>query len=106
MVSGEGSSSRRSAGSMSSLLVMVRPSMTASAIREVKSRIALMASSLPGMMWSIMSGSQFVSTMATTGMRSLRASATAMCSFFGSITKMAWGSPLMDLIPERTFSSF
>ena len=40
------------------------------------------------------SGSQFVSTTATTGMPSRFASVTAMCSFFVSITKTAFGQLL------------
>ena len=48
-------------------------------------RMARMASSFPGMTKSISSGSQLVSTMATMGIPSLRASATAMRSFRGSM---------------------
>ena len=40
------------------------------------------------------SGSQLVSTTATTGRPSLRASVTAMCSFFVSMTKTAFGQPV------------
>ncbi len=52
------------------------------------------------------SGSQFVSTTATTGMPSRFASWTAMCSFFVSMTKTAAGSRGISLMPPRFFSSF
>ncbi len=51
------------------------------------------------------SGSQFVSTMATTGIASFRASCTAIPSFFGSITKRTSGSSSISLIPIRFFAS-
>ena len=53
-----------------------------------------MASSLPGITYSMTSGSQLVSTTATTGMPSRLASVTAMCSFLVSITKTALGQLL------------
>ena len=52
------------------------------------------------------SGSQLVSTTATTGRLSLLASVTAMCSFFVSITKIASGSRSSPLIPPRLRLSF
>ena len=65
-----------------------------------------MASSLPGITWVITSGSQLVSTTATTGIPSLLASVTAMCSFFVSITKIASGSRSRPRIPPRFRCSF
>ena len=53
-----------------------RPAMTASAMREANRRMARSASSLPGITKSTSSGSQFVSTMPSTGIFSLRASST------------------------------
>src|ERR1043166_2559048 len=52
-----------------------------------------------------MSGSQLVSTTATTGMPSLRASLTAISSCLGSMTKMASGSLRMPLMPPSDCSS-
>ena len=52
------------------------------------------------------SGSQLVSTTATTGMPRMFASLTAMYSCFGSITKSASGSSSISLMPVRFFSSF
>src|SRR6266508_3691495 len=83
-----------------------RPSRTASETRDANSRIARMASSLPGITWSITSGSQLVSTTATTGMPRMFASLTAMYSCFGSMTNKASGSSSISLIPVRFFSSF
>ena len=54
----------------------------------------------------ITSGSQFVSTTATTGRCSLLASVTAMCSFFVSMTKIASGRRSSPLIPPRFRLSF
>src|SRR6476660_2259378 len=51
------------------------------------------------------SGSQFVSTTATTGMCKRFASVTAMCSFFVSITKITLGSFSRFLMPPRLRSS-
>ena len=65
-----------------------------------------MASSFPGITWVITSGSQLVSTTATTGSPSLLASVTAMCSFFVSITKMASGRWSSPRIPPRLRCSF
>ena len=65
-----------------------------------------MASSLPGITYWMMSGSQLVSTTATIGMPSLLASVTAMCSFFVSSTKTASGSRSMLRMPPRLRSSF
>ena len=65
-----------------------------------------MASSLPGMTKSTSSGSQFVSTIAITGMPSLRASVTAMCSFFVSMMNTASGTRSRSWMPERLRSSF
>ena len=63
------------------------PSAIASTIR-LHERIA---SSLPGMMKSASSGSQFVSTSAMIGTPSRRASRTASCSFLRSTMKTASG---------------
>ena len=52
------------------------------------------------------SGLQSVSTTATTGMPSLLASVTAMCSLTVSSTKMASGRRSMCWIPPRFRSSF
>ena len=60
-----------------------------------------MASSLPGIGYCTTSGSTLVSTTATTGMPSLFASVTAMCSFFVSTTKMASGAFFMSRRPPR-----
>ena len=49
----------------------------------------------------MMSGSQFVSTTATTGMPSRFASVTAMCSFFVSMTNTMLGSFSRFRIPPR-----
>ena len=78
----------------------------ASATTFVTSAQDLMASSFPGITKSTSSGSQFVSTMATTGMPSLRASLTAMCSRLVSITYTAFGTRSMSWIPARLRSSF
>ena len=71
--------------------------------------MARSASSLPGMTQSTRSGSQLVSTMATTGMPMRRASRTAITSEFGSITNIASGGVAMFSTPEkfccRCFSS-
>src|SRR5258708_11150768 len=78
-----------------------RPSMAASARRALIRRTARMASSLPGMTWSISSGSQFESVMAMIGILSLRASVTAMCSLRGSTTKTAAGSRFISAMPPK-----
>ena len=52
------------------------------------------------------SGSTFVSTTATTGILSLLASVTAMCSFFVSSTKTASGRFSRPRMPPRFFCSF
>ncbi len=52
------------------------------------------------------SGSQLVSRIAITGMPSLRASLTAMCSFLVSTTQTALGTRAMSLIPPSERSSF
>ena len=65
-----------------------------------------MASSLPGMTYCTRSGSQLVSTTATTGMPSLLASATARCSFLVSRTNTASGRRPMLRMPDRLRSSF
>ena len=52
------------------------------------------------------SGSQLVSTTATTGRPSLRASVTAMCSFFVSMTKTALGRRSRSAMPPRLRVSF
>ena len=80
--------------------------MMASVSRAMTSSIERMLSSLPGIGRSIMSGSQSVSSRATTLMPSFLASATAMCSRRGSITKRASGSRFMWRMPERFRSIF
>ena len=70
------------------------------------SMLARMASSLPGMGNWMTSGSTFVSTMATTGIPSLLASVTAMCSFFVSMTKIAFGAFFMCRRPPRLRCNF
>src|SRR5262249_11202140 len=82
-----------------------RPASTASPTLPAKRRMARSASSLPGMSTSTSSGSQFVSTTPTTGILSLRASATAIASLRVSITNTASGTLFMALMPERFFSS-
>ena len=52
------------------------------------------------------SGSQFVSTMAATGMPRRFASLMASCSLLVSITKIRSGTPPMSLMPPSAFSSF
>ncbi len=52
------------------------------------------------------SGSQLVSTTATTGTLSLLASVTPMCSFLVSMTNTASGSLAMSRMPLRLRSSF
>src|SRR6185503_2210160 len=69
----------------------ISPSATASATTRVSSAAERIASSLPGIGKSTSSGSQLVSSTAITGMPSLRASSTAMCSFLVSTTQMADG---------------
>ena len=63
-----------------------------------------MASSFPGTGYKRSVGSELESTTATTGMPSLRASATAMCSLLVSITTRTLGSPPISLIPPRARS--
>ena len=63
-----------------------------------------MASSFPGTRKSTRSGSQLVSVMATIGTWSLRASATAIASWVGSMMKTALGTPLIPFIPPMYFS--
>ena len=83
-----------------------RPSMMASISRFTTSSIDRMLSSLPGMGRSIWSGSQSVSRSATTLRPSFLASATAMCSRRGSMTKRASGSRFMFRMPLRLRSIF
>ena len=73
-------------------------------MREANSRMARSASSLPGITKSMRSGSQSVSTMAMIGIPSLRASWTAIISFFGSTMQTASGSRSIFSIPARVFS--
>ena len=63
------------------------------------------ASSLPGIGWSILSGVEFVSRIATTGIPSLLASSIAIASLFVSITKRISGKPPISLIPPIALSS-
>src|SRR6266545_1071239 len=86
--------------------IWCRASLITPAIATVIRETARMASSLPGIGTLIRSGSAFVSTIATTGIPSLLASATAMRSFFASTTNSAPGSRPMFLMPARFFSSF
>ena len=72
----------------------------------VMSETERMASSLPGTGTVITSGSALVSTMATTGMPSLLASATAIFSFLASTTKRAPGRRPIPLMPSRFRLSF
>ena len=83
-----------------------RPSATASLMTLVSRPTARRASSLPGIGKSTTSGSQLVSRMPTTGIPSLRASPTAMCSLLVSTTQIAAGSLDMSRMPESTNSSF
>ena len=85
---------------------MNRPSSTASAMMRHIKFDARMASSLPGITKSITSGSQLVSTTATTGIFSLLASVTAMCSFLVSNTKIESGSLAIPRMPPRLRWSF
>ncbi len=80
--------------------------MIASHSRLMTSSIDRMLSSLPGIGRSIKSGSQSVSSRATTLMPSFRASATAMCSRRGSTTKRASGSRFMCRMPLKLRSIF
>ena len=68
--------------------------------------LARMASSLPGIGYCTTSGSTLVSTTAITGMPSLLASVTAMCSFLVSSTNTAAGRLLRLRMPPRFFCSF
>ncbi len=80
---------------------MKRPSATASATTRHMSEPERMASSLPGMTKSMTSGSQLVSTTATTGSPSLRASVTAICSFLVSMTNTALGRRSRSAMPPE-----
>ena len=104
--SGERTAAAGAATAGERLLAMYLPSITASAITRHMSWLARMASSLPGITYWTRSGSQLVSTTATTGMPSLLASATARCSFFVSSTKTASGRRPMLRMPDRLRSSF
>ena len=84
---------------------MRRPSSTASAITRVSRSPERMASSLPGMTYWMTSGSQLVSTTATTGMPSLLASVTAMSSFLVSRMNTASGRRSRFRMPLRLRSS-
>ena len=86
--------------------IWCRASAITSAIAAVISETARIASSLPGIGTVMRSGSALVSTIATTGMLSLFASATAIRSFFESTTNSAPGRRAMFLMPEKYFSSF
>ena len=72
---------------------------------RAKSRMARMASSLPGIGKSIRSGSQLVSTMPTIGMPRRLASATAIFSFFVSTMKSSPAAAFISLMPAKCFSS-
>ena len=83
----------------------IRPSATASATTRVSSAAERIASSLPGIGKSTSSGSQLVSSTAITGMPSLRASSTAMCSFLVSTIQTAAGTFCMSRRPPRVLVS-
>ena len=93
---------RRSPSAVTLLWPAAMPSAIARTIR-LHERIA---SSLPGMMKSASSGSQFVSTSAMIGTPSRRASRTASCSFFRSTMKTASGCRRRSATPPRFASSF
>src|SRR5215207_512683 len=82
------------------------PAAIPSAIARMTSEHERIASSLPGITKSASSGSQFVSTRATTGRPSLRASRTASCSLRRSTMKTASGCLRMSATPPRFASSF
>ena len=102
------SSTERTTGTLpgSRLAAMKRPSSTASAMTRASSELARMASSLPGIGYCTSSGSTLVSTTATTGMPSLLASVTAMCSFLVSSTNTASGRLVRPRRPPRLRCSF
>ena len=82
-----------------------RPSSTASAIICATSFTERIASSLPGMIYVISSGSELVSATASRGMPILFASLTANSSRWVSITKIRLGILVRVLIPPmRRFS--
>ena len=83
----------------------IRPAATASATTRVSSAAERIASSLPGIGKSTSSGSQLVSSTAITGMPSLRASSTAMCSFLVSTIQTAAGTRCMSRRPPRVLVS-
>ena len=77
------------------------PSTTASANSRMMISIARIASSLPGIGKSIMSGSLSVSISATVGTPSFLASLTAMCSRRVSMTNISPGIRSIRRIPSR-----
>ena len=101
-----GAGAEAGAGGAGRCWAMNRPSVTASATTRHSSAPERIASSFPGITWVITSGSQLVSTTATTGRPSLLASVTAMCSFLVSMTKMASGSRSSPRMPPRLRWSF
>src|SRR5215217_2362866 len=82
------------------------PAAIPSAIARMTSEHERIASSLPGITKSASSGSQFVSTRATTGRPSRRASRTASCSLRRSTMKTESGCLRMSATPPRLASSF
>src|SRR5215210_8099133 len=82
------------------------PAAIPSAIARMTSEHERIASSLPGITKSASSGSQFVSTRATTGRPSRRASRTASCSLRRSTMNTASGCLRMSATPPRFASSF
>ena len=64
------------------------------------------ASSLPGMTYSMPSGSQFVSTSPMIGIRRRCASRTAISSTLRSMTTIAFGGRVMFFTPPRFARSF
>ena len=90
---------------MSSFL-SCKPSRIASHIVFTISEIDFEASSFAGIGKSISEGSEFVSTIANTGILSLVASLTAIFSLRTSTIKSAAGSLDMSAILPSIFSSF
>src|SRR3989344_1559617 len=76
-------------------------------IRDWRTILMLLrASSLHAITYSMGPGSQFVAARAMTGMPSVFASATAMCSRLGSTTMSKPGGLRIERMPERFRSSF
>ena len=82
------------------------PSITESAINFVISPMDFNASSLPGIGTLILLGSLFVSTMATIGTPSFKASLTALNSISVSTIKITAGIFSMPIKPPKNFFNF